>query len=218
MFRPLVAIAALPCILSACQTAPAVADTPAPAVMRSQWQCGELGIDASFDTGVADQVVLVIDGRRITLPHAVSASGARYADDAGNQFWTKGNGGTLSLAEQADRPCTRNDLVSPWDRARERGVRFRAIGQEPGWLAEVGGGDHPPLHAELDYGQRHIDLPRTDFAGDRYRGHASDGTPVELQVQRANCTDAMSGEAFPATAILRVGDRTYHGCGRALME
>ena len=41
---------------------------------------------------------------------------------------------------------------------------------------------------------------------------------VELLVKREACADAMSGEAFAASAQLKVGDQTYSGCGRFLSE
>ena len=41
--------------------------------------------------------------------------------------------------------------ASTWQEARRRGVQFRAIGQEPGWLVEV---TADSLRVEWDYGQQ----------------------------------------------------------------
>jgi len=50
-------------------------------------------IDATFNNGNEDSVELLLsDGRNLTLPRAISASGARYAnDDESFVFWNKGN-------------------------------------------------------------------------------------------------------------------------------
>lgn len=68
------------------------------------YRCGELEVSAVFRG--EDSVELEVAGKSLTLPLAVSASGARYADAAGNEFWTKGlANGLLTLAGQARRSC-----------------------------------------------------------------------------------------------------------------
>lgn len=220
MSRRIIVAAALSSLLAACNSAPSQDSAPSPttAVLRSQWQCGDLRIQADFDTGNADRVTLAFDGQQLILPHAVAASGTRYADAAGNEFWTKGREGSLTIAGQSRRQCVRSDATSPWETAAARGIRFRAVGNEPGWLVEVGGGRTPQLRAQLDYGQRTLDLTASQIGPDHYRGAMDDGTAVDLTVQRRSCQDVMSGESFPATAVLRVGTNEYRGCGRHLPE
>jgi len=110
--------------------------------------------------------------------------------------------------------------ASPWEQAKARGLVFRGIGNEPGWLVEVGAGETPALHAELDYGERKIDvahaLPLTGATG--YSGTTGDGVEVKLQLLREECSDGMSDQAYPVSAKLGVGDQTYAGCGRFLQE
>lgn len=110
--------------------------------------------------------------------------------------------------------------ASPWEQAKARGIVFRGIGNEPGWLVEIGAGATPALHAELDYGERKIDLaqaqPLNGATG--YSGTAGDGVEVQLQLQREDCSDGMSDETYPVSAKLSVGDKTYAGCGRFLQE
>lgn len=109
---------------------------------------------------------------------------------------------------------------SPWDDAKARGIGFRAVGNEPGWFAEVGMGEAPSLHAELDYGERMVDVgslqPLSGLLG--YAGTAHDGASVRLVIERKSCSDGMSDATYPASATLTVGDRTYQGCGRFLSE
>lgn len=107
---------------------------------------------------------------------------------------------------------------SPWDQAKARGVIFRGIGTEPGWLVEVGAGPSPPLHAELDYGERKVEVARLDRMPDGYRGKTADQTAVSLTTLREPCSDGMSDTEYPASMTLVVGEQTYRGCGRFLNE
>lgn len=68
------------------------------------YQCNELAVTASFHgEGDAD---LSFNGRVLKLPHVVAASGARYADASGNEFWSKGQAeALLTLAGEAPRTC-----------------------------------------------------------------------------------------------------------------
>jgi putative lipoprotein len=221
MHAVLPAFAAL--LLAAC-----AADTPAPAPDLARapagptpagaasetfhWQCGELGV-ASHYLGHPDLLELSFSGRTLELPAAVSASGARFADDQGSEFWTRGDTASLALAGEPVRECTRSARPSPWYEAAARGVRFRAIGNEPGWLLEVGHGERPALHAELDYGGRIVDLQGLRPAGDGWTGESADGTAVAVEVERGDCSDGMSGAGFEAAVQLRLGETLYRGCG-----
>ena len=111
--------------------------------------------------------------------------------------------------------------ASPWEAAAARGVAFRAVGNEPGWFAEVDRGDAPALRATLDYGERTIEVPRAmALDGDAfgYHGEADDGTSVVLRIRREPCSDGMSDQAYEASATLAVGETTYRGCGRFLAD
>ena len=190
---------------------------PAIAPATTYWQCGDQRISARFDTAM-HQVALHVGGKVLTLPHAASASGARYADAAGNTFWSKGMEATLTLAGAADQPCRQTDQGSPWDAAKARGSVFRGIGTEPGWSVEVGGGASPRLWAELDYGELEIDVPGTRRTAEGYVGSTRDGRAVSLVTKKEHCNDGMSDNAYPASVILTVGGKTYRGCGRFLTE
>lgn len=124
----------------------------------------------------------------------------------------------LLLKRVASSDAAPTARASPWDAAQARGIAFRAVGQEPGWLVEIGRGEAPALHAELDHGQRRVDVARATVQGSGYSGRTADGVDVQLEIERRGCSDAMSGEAFPATATLTVGGTVYRGCGRFLGE
>ncbi len=91
--------------------------------------------------------------------------------------------------------------------------RFRARGNEPGWMAEVVLGDEPTLHAEIDYGNRKLDVGAAVETRKGWSGEASDGTAIALELERVECLDDMSGERFQARVRLSVGARTFRGCG-----
>ena len=90
---------------------------------------------------------------------------------------------------------------------------FRAIGQEPGWMAQVSAGARPSLHAEVDYGERKFDIAPANLLADGWSGKASDGTVIVMKIERRTCQDSMSGQKFEVAATLTVGDRSYEGCG-----
>lgn len=90
---------------------------------------------------------------------------------------------------------------------------LRAVGNEPGWLVEVGPGETPAMRLTLDYGERKLDVAAATRIGDEgYRGTAADGTAVELRYRREACSDGMSERDYPASVTLQVGARAYRGC------
>lgn len=161
---------------------------------------GNYGVHAGLRTADG-QLIFVTDPRVPYLPGK---------DDVGEFELTMVNGDDNGLVAS----------TAPWDKAKARNVGFRAVGNEPGWLVEVGLGEAPGLHAELDYGDRIIDVARTQAlpGNSGVAGTATDGVTVELRIQREPCSDDMSGERFLASVQLRVGDRSYRGCGRFLFE
>ena len=73
----------------------------AAAPIRAQFSCaGGKTVEAAFFNAAPSHVVLALsDGRRLTLPQAMSASGARYASaDERIVFWNKGD--TAFIDEQ----------------------------------------------------------------------------------------------------------------------
>lgn len=195
----------------------ATADTAAvaPTGPVAHWECGDLGVMSRFDEG-PKQVRISYNGTSRTLPIARSASGARYADAHGNEFWTKGATGTLTLDSEPARDCVQAAQASPWNQAVLRGATFRAVGNEPGWTAEISG-TPPKLDALLDYGQTHVTAPLSPTS-DGYAGSEASGRGIKLVVRNERCRDGMSGQAFEATVTLDVGGTIYHGCGANLQD
>jgi putative lipoprotein len=195
-------------------------DAPQPAAQlnRTQWTCGGMTFDAVFDL-TNERVELALPEGTMSLPLAVSASGAKYGDHLGNAFWTKGSTGTFTRAGGKKVDCVQADAKpasgSVWEQAKARGVAFRAIGNEPGWFVEVGPGETPMLHAELDYGEHKLDAKVQMLSG--LLGYATtQGTPMRLVLERRACSDGMSDATYPVDATFDVGGKRYRGCGRFL--
>ena len=102
-----------------------------------------------------------------------------------------------------------------WHKATLRGVAFRAIGQEPGWLLEMTAG-HDIL-VSTDYGQTQKRYPYVQPNNDqttRTSHFTLDGLTIEIQSMP--CNDVMSGERFESTVELQYSTHTLKGCGRSL--
>jgi uncharacterized membrane protein len=112
-----------------------------------------------------------------------------------------------------EQKLAKNDV---WHAAKLRGVAFRAIGQEPGWLLEITNGEE--ILVVTDYGQRRDAFPyvepREDKAARKTIFQIDADTSVLIEGK--SCTDSMSGESFQATVTATLGGKTYKGCGRAL--
>jgi membrane-bound inhibitor of C-type lysozyme len=87
---------------------PTAAATVAPnpgTPIETHWQCGDQRVAARYDPA-AQALTLIHERGQLILPQSVSASGARYADDNGNEFWSKGSGATLTLSGTPARECS----------------------------------------------------------------------------------------------------------------
>ncbi|MGO1071700.1 hypothetical protein [Lysobacter sp. CA199] len=117
----------------------------------------------------------------------------------------------------ASVPSTAAPSAAPPAPTAEPALALRAVGTEPGWLAEVRrsetkAGAHAQIALQLDYGERKLQVPRASQTADGYAGQADDGSAVELGYRRERCSDGMSDREYPASVSLRVGDKRYQGC------
>lgn len=125
--------------------------------------------------------------------------------------------------DEATAPDSADVAVnSPWEKAKARGVTFRASGEEPGWFLEVT--DAPAakhLYLLYDYGESTLAFdaftvaasdsdPRTVYAAE------SGGRGIEVRVSTGPCYNGMSGEESESKVEVRLGERLLYGCGRSL--
>jgi putative lipoprotein len=106
----------------------------------------------------------------------------------------------------------------PWEDARSRGIDFRAVGQEPGWFAEID--DGKSIYVFADYGEKKVTTPAPaprDSAGVRLYEVTKEATRLTIRIETVPCADAMSGEQMTHTVTMNLDGREYRGCGRRLM-
>lgn len=105
-----------------------------------------------------------------------------------------------------------------WEAARDRGVVFRAVGQEPGFVLEV---EDSRITLVTNYGADElvtpVPEPAVDAASRTTTWHATtEANDLRIEVREEPCSDTMSGERFSMTVMITLNDMTYDGCGRML--
>lgn len=149
----------------------------------------------------------------LQLRRVPSASGTRYADEAGNLFWSHGQDARLEVSGQA-HDCRENPSGSRMAAARMAGASVYAVGQEPGWFLTVVPDDRVTLVA--DYGSEVVVTPpaqaRAVAGGWQYQAQTN-SQHLRIEVSDNPCTDAMSGARWPRTVVVHLGDRELSGCG-----
>jgi uncharacterized membrane protein len=195
-------------------------DVPPPeGVLRAYvWNC-DGGLTLNMKNLYRDNAITLDlpEGPR-RLPQVVSASGASYSDGS-LTFWTKGDTATLERQGSAPVQCREVRYESLLADARERGVRFRGRGNEPGWTVEIGPGTR--LEFVTDYGQERHAFDAASESGSETAGarvfRAEHGSQrIKVSVTTEACTDDMSDERFAQRMIVEFGGRSFRGCATAL--
>ncbi|MGH7564815.1 MAG: MliC family protein [Gemmatimonadota bacterium] len=165
-----------------------------------------------------DSVRLLLPDTTLTLPHVVSASGARFSE-GGYAYWSKGNEALLETPRRSFAGCVSDGGGAPWQEAKSRGARFRAVGQEPFWnlVMEADG----EVVIEADLGETHYYLPPTEPEVDGGIGrtvyrYETEAHRASIVIEDDPCRDAMSGWPYEATVSMTLDGREYRGCGRWL--
>lgn len=205
--------------LAACVTEqpkpPAPRHGPSPFAELQVYDCGNgVTFSAAYEL---NQAWLLLPERPVKLLPVESASGAQYEGE-GITLWHQDDEALLILPTERHEGCQVDPRASVWSKAKLQGVDFRALGSEPGWYLEIDEGHRMVL--VTDNGRHWHDLvapePQVDAAQGitRYLTQYQ-GRPVVVEIRRQTCTDA-SGESYDATVRVRVGPRSYSGCGRGL--
>ncbi len=175
-----------------------------PSGFQSTWACG----DERFTIGFRDNLAVIeTDERIFELPQAISADGARFASEDGeNEFWGKGDQATLTLDGVTLPECEMVEDDSSWT----------AQGNEPGWRAVIDGGR---FLLDLNYGDDRLDLrlPEAEISEAAYH-YAFDAFGLSLAVSDRLCRDDMSGRLFPRTVELATATGVLRGCGGDTMS
>lgn len=168
---------------------------------------------ASYEEG---SVWLFLPEQTLRLPQVISASGARFSDGQ-TTFWNKGVQARLEYQGQVFEDCLVDSYESVWEDTKLRGVDFRATGNEPAWVLEMGS----EIHLFLDYGSRSLVFPAVEpHTGSQPNSSVfetrADGHQLHLELSAEPCLDSMSDQVFATRVSLVLDGRSYSGCGRPL--
>jgi putative lipoprotein len=199
--------------------APAADDAPPEGVLRAYvWDC-DGGLTLNMKNLYREGAITLDmhEGPR-KLPQVVSASGAKYSDGS-ITFWTKGGTATFERAGSAPVECRELRARSLVADARERGVRYRGTGNEPGWMVEIGPGTR--LTYVTLYGEeRHEFANVTERDGEQTDVRVfiadTDEGPFTVTVAREACQDDMSGDEFDHRMVVEWSGETRRGCATAV--
>ncbi|MGH7570513.1 MAG: MliC family protein [Gemmatimonadota bacterium] len=165
-----------------------------------------------------DSVRLLLSDTTLNLPHVVSASAAKYGEGP-YVYWSKGEEALLETPDRSFTGCVSDEGGAGWQEAKRQGVRFRAIGQEPGWILDVHERDSITVLA--DYGESRYRFPSVEPEVNRSAGQTiyrieTDANGVTIVIEDEPCRDGMSGWPYEASVSLTLDGRDYQGCGRWL--
>lgn len=154
----------------------------------------------------------------VQLPRVRAASGVKF-EDGEAMFWSKGEGALIRIGGRTYEDCRNDRRRAIWEDAKLRGVDFRAVGNEPGWVIEIS--ERILINYVGDYGQTRLALrsqpPEENQAARQTRYTATDGTRrMTILIEATACHDSMSGEQFGSQVMVKLDGQELRGCGRAL--
>jgi len=123
----------------------------------------------------------------------------------------------IACSQTEDVSVDEAAIDNVWHKAKLRGVAFRAVGQEPGWLLEITHGEE--ILIVTDYGATRSSLPYVEpvvYQDERRSEYVLDSYGTVVEIRGIRCADTMSGESFEVSVTIFKPDRELHGCGRAL--
>jgi putative lipoprotein len=195
---------------------PATEEFPAGVLRAYVWHCAD-GQTLVMRNLLREKAVAIDfhDGTR-RLDQTSSASGVRYADSV-MAFWTKGSTATLERQGKQVVQCEERRAESLREDARVRGVVYRALGNEPGWVLEIGPADQ--LSWTTNFGQDRYDFTQTQATtlpdGTNVFTAKNDTIALQASLKAGRCVD--DGEVeFDQAVTLEAGGQTYRGCGTRL--
>jgi putative lipoprotein len=198
--------------------APAVGSHQTAPPATFYYECTGLSFTARYDQR---GLFLFLPQETVLLPEAPAASGAKYSDGRVT-FWSQGEEAIVESGGRAYKDCRNDRRRAVWEDAKLNGVDFRAVGNEPGWYLDVYDKGTPErIDFVADYGRDYYTFPQvqreTLQAPPRTRYLARIGPHrLEVTLEPGPCADSMSGEPFAARVSVKLDNRSFVGCGRAL--
>lgn len=179
------------------------------------YQCGDsLGV---ISYGITDSTWLFLPDTTLKMSRQKSASGLKYKAN-NHLYWTKGDEALLQLPKGSLMSCQLQPKQQSWAVAKLRGIDFRAMGQEPGWILEITEGEQ--IKYIGNYGQDTVYTPapepKVQTSGKTIYRAETKAHSLSIQIRDSSCTDAMNGAQFPATVHIQINGEKYKGCGKKL--
>lgn len=84
---------------------PARAEHGRDAMAVTRWRCGEVAVSTHFDDASLESITLQTPERTLTLKSMANEDGARFADAAGNEFWSRPGKVNLTQVGQPTLEC-----------------------------------------------------------------------------------------------------------------
>lgn len=75
------------------------------AMTVTRWRCGEIPVATHFDDASLESITLQTPDRTLTLKSMANEDGARFADAAGNEFWSRPGKVSLTQVGQPAVEC-----------------------------------------------------------------------------------------------------------------
>jgi membrane-bound inhibitor of C-type lysozyme/uncharacterized membrane protein len=208
--------AAVPTAPPASVASPTTDEVPEGVLRAYVWQCAD-GQTLVMRNLFREKAIAIDfhDGTR-RLDQTASASGARYADGV-VVFWTKGSTATLERQGSPPVQCDERRADSLREDARVRGVVYRALGNEPGWILEIGPADR--LSWTTNFGQDRHDFEQASATtapdGTITYTARNDASTIKATIKAERCVD--DGEVeFDHVVTVESGGQTLRGCGTRL--
>ncbi|WP_299725877.1 MliC family protein [uncultured Endozoicomonas sp.] len=165
-----------------------------------------------------DHAWLFISGETISLPRAVSASGAKFNHGA-NTYWSSKEEALVEYQGKAYKQCKINRKRSIWEDAKLKGYEFRGVGNEPGWVLTIRNSNE--LNLRYAYGQESYHFSSAQKVVDKRSGiteymASSAGHTLKVKLEGKTCNDSMADETYSVRVDITLDGVTHNGCGRAL--
>ena len=175
------------------------------------YQCGEARITVKTGPG---EIAFYRGSEYVILSQVRAASGSKF-QEGDLVFWLHGDEAML-IDANLKQSCQQDFAAAPWEKARLKGVTFRAVGQEPSWVLEV---SQDQLLMLTDLGQKRHVTPLPEAVVDGAMTHymaKTEATTLAVEIIETTCNDSMSGDVFDTQVKVSLNSRDYFGCGHFL--
>ncbi len=162
-----------------------------------------------------DVAWLFLPNKTVKAAQQKSASGAKYSVD-NIVFWSKGYEATLDDGKQKYY-CKNDGIAATFERAKHKGVAFRAIGNEPGWTLEIISDNEVLFLTNLGQDKTHFKVTKkfSEHNSIEYEMHSKYNV-LHVRIENRSCQDTMADRTYESTVYINFDGVNMQGCGKAL--